>query len=93
MRYNGYTNYETWLTALYFLEDLEESAAENSIKETCDVQDGYDAGRWAKEFVEDMALDPLPNEFAQDLIKASLGEVNWTEIGKLIMDSLENTEE
>jgi hypothetical protein len=74
MTYNGWTNYETWLTNLHVFDGVT-------------AQDlGYDAPMSWKA-VRDYAMECLGdpdshNPFVADMINGFLGEVNWYELAE-----------
>jgi hypothetical protein len=84
--YNGYTNYETWVTALWmdnepvtneflFLLANREPAYESEIAELVDKADDLEG------YVRDMLFDDNPyNGLRADLLTHAVGEVNWREI-------------
>ena len=71
MAYNGWSNYETWLVALWVLDllrntsggDLDAEQARNFVEEILDTQ-----------------INDLHSGFANDLVKATLDNVVWQEI-------------
>ena len=84
--YNGYTNYETWVTSLWmdnepvtneflFLLANREPAYESEIAELVDKADDLEG------YVRDMIFDDNPyNGLRADLLTHAVGEVNWREI-------------
>ena len=96
-KYNGWTNYETWLFNLNFddyftdvAQDYFDNAEENDTlskakQATLDLADSI------KDTFEEYAVDSMGNQsgvFA-DLINAGLSEVNHYEIAKHYIEELE----
>jgi hypothetical protein len=80
--YNGYTNYQTWATALWM--DNEPASNEylyelaNNITPPVPLIEKADT---LKEYVTDMlAADDCPSGLGHDLLTHSLGVINWREI-------------
>ena len=96
--YNGWTNYETWLTALWLdneqgTQDLMGEFAEQA-KETPknDVWTREETTRFTladliKDFIEDNS--PLASEASMysDLMRAAIQEINFREIADSILQS------
>jgi len=90
---NGYTNYETWVTALWMdnephtNEFLYELANNNPIPRRrfhTSYDDWLDA-MWNKakileEYVKDMILSDPPNGLGTDLLTHAISGINWQEI-------------
>ena len=90
--YNGYTNYETWVTSLWlynephtndFLFPLanREPAHESEIAELVEKAD------YLEEYVKEMVLSDPPTIFGQtmaglgtDLLTHAINRINWREI-------------
>jgi hypothetical protein len=85
--YNGWTNYETWLTNMYFEQTFQmfiEEAAENPGGAYL-PEDAYELGEVYKDLVEEMNYEVLQGEgtyFITDIVNAAMREVNWTEIAR-----------
>ena len=94
-KYNGWTNYETWLTNLHFdgsfdfTDDVEEGNLDlmdrDEIKE-------YIAN-YIEEWVEQSAYEYLElgqpqNLFITDMIQSFLGEVDWDDIADHYCDDV-----
>jgi hypothetical protein len=91
--YNGYTNYETWVTALWMdnephtNEFLYELANNNPIprKRFHTSYDDWLDAMWNKakileEYVKDMILSDPPNGLGTDLLTHAISGINWQEI-------------
>ena len=95
--YNGWTNYETWAVKLWI--DNEESSyhywqdrAETAYREARasstfprDERAALDLADTLRDEIRDGAPDLGASLYA-DLLGASLGDVNWYEIGKAMID-------
>jgi len=76
--YNGWTNYETWLVALWI----------DNVQATQEAAQTICAGKYKYNFLKDDALKGFVEDLVcldeaslrSDLIGAALSEVNWTEI-------------
>jgi hypothetical protein len=96
-RYNGWTNYETWLTALhmdncegsqeYFLEACEQFC-EDSEDEN---ESAYNFSLYIEEMHEEQLSEALQtgyvNSVFYDLLNNSLKNVNWFEIAQHILEA------
>ena len=93
--YNGWTNYETWVTKLwidnsqseqeYWLEEAK--AAEFDIFRLADkLKESYEST--ADEYVFDASREGLISEGSvySDLMRSALSRVNWDEIAKAICE-------
>lgn len=73
MKYNGWTNKETWLVNLW-LGDIFQ----------CDQKDGFEISpEYVQEMVDEMAsaaLESDANGLITDLLNCALGEINYFEI-------------
>lgn len=81
--YNGWYNYETWLVALHIDNDQDTAAelydmAKKSTGDT-DTRD-YGLSLAVKAWVTEELIPDMPHGLVQDLINATLAEVNWREI-------------
>jgi len=83
--YNGYENYQTWVTALWmdnepasndFLYDL---ANRESVYETERVE-LLEKADHLEEYVKEMLLDDEPNGLGYDLLHHAIGVVDWIAI-------------
>ena len=78
--YNGWRNYETWLTNVYyddFIADYIQDAVEQGETSV------YRIGQSLKEYFEEMLYDAgdMPqNTFLQDLVNAAFSEISWREL-------------
>jgi hypothetical protein len=73
--YNGWSNYETWLTALWVSDDLHEYSI-NTLGGELDAEQ-------TRNFVEEILSIPsqcVASAFASDLVNAALDKVNWQEL-------------
>ena len=90
--YNGWTNYETWLMALWigndqgFDELVQEMAEQNRHEEI------YTFAQEMKGFVEDLPEISEVQEkggFVSDLLGAAMSEIDWYEIAEHYHNDLE----
>lgn len=100
-RYNGWTNYETWLAKVwidneendqrYWQREAEQAVANNRDEPCPD-------GAAIRELADDMksshqeSMDEnlnLPSGFFRDLLQGALDSVNWPEIAKTFIDEVE----
>jgi hypothetical protein len=106
-KYNGWTNYETWLVKLWI--DNNEGSQNYWIDRTREIHEAAlpdhnftQSERAAltlmdelKDQHEETAFDQIKadNGFVHDLLNAALGEVNWHEIAEsLIEDNCEQSQ-
>ena len=79
-KYNGWTNYATWLTALHI--DNEEALQDEAL--SLHKENIYDYSKslenWFDELVE--FLDGFKSTIVADLVRATLSDVNWYEIAE-----------
>ena len=91
MTYNGWTNYETWLTNLWFENFEFTDQIEDGVFDDMDDDE-------IKEFVADY-IEEFVNEytdqvvgetsgFVQDLVTSALGEVDWQDIADHYVDDI-----
>ena len=79
--YNGWTNYETWLVALWL--DNERTSAEYW-RDCAKHHSTYELSQQMKGEIEDGV--PELDGFYADLLSAVLSEVNWMEIARHYME-------
>ena len=87
--YKGWTNYETWLVALWI--ENENGVQLEAMNLAGSADDAYELSRNLKEWIED--IDSLEKfGLYRDLIDAALPDVNWLEIAEYqLMRSLKLT--
>lgn len=86
--YNGWTNYETWLVALWL--DSEPWSNEYLRELANDDADApaWELGDTLKDWTNETFLADAPSGgLAADLLKSALSEVNWSEIIESRKDS------
>lgn len=84
--YNGWTNWETWITALWISEGL---ISEESIRDAVREHDGdsYAVGQWARDMVEEYAGEIIEGAgLVSDLVSGCLGSVDWYSIGSHMVE-------
>ena len=104
-KYNGWTNYETWVTKLWI--DNEDTsyrfwteAAENTfaMAEPTSVFSKSEAARYSladelKETIASPDDEVMPTQgLYADLLQAALSEVNWSEIADSLLGDVEGYE-
>jgi len=83
--YNGYTNYQTWATALWMdnepasNEYLYDLANRELVHETERVE-LLDKADQLEEYVKEMLLDDQSNGLRYDLLHHAIGVIDWQEI-------------
>jgi len=76
-RYNGWTNYETWLVDLWLTN---EQCSYTVLQEICaESMSKYGKAEMLEAYVRDNAGSELPGMVA-DLVNAAFARVNWVEI-------------
>jgi hypothetical protein len=104
--YNGWSNYETWLVALWF--DNDQGTQEYCVEMAQDcagnrkpnpfAADGYTSasytlGERLKDYAEEICGLEDASGLAADLIGAALAEVNWREIAEHYLADLPESDE
>lgn len=102
--YNGYTNYETWLVALWidnsegWQSDFQDKAndiwRDSESSEYCTRED--EAKRKLAKIIEEEIdeLNPLSDAgMFTDLLNAALSEVDWEDIAENYIDEIDKEEE
>jgi len=88
-KYNGWTNYETWLCALWFSEDGLYDDLVELAKELLAAHDEndvlYEIGKTMKSDVEDMTPD-IPASLYSDIMRAGIERIDYYEIARHIVD-------
>lgn len=86
--YNGWTNWETWVTNLWIDEGLldlfEVGEQARYFAETNDSDPNfaaYELGRWIREQVEEF-IGEQPAGLVSDYVGGCLSSVDWTEIAR-----------
>jgi len=92
--YNGWTNYETWLTNLHFENfDFEEFVDDGSF----DLLDRDEIKTWISNYIQesveectygDIELGTPNRLFVTDMIQSFLGEVDWDDIADHYLDDV-----
>ena len=90
-KYNGWTNYETWLTNLHFenfdFEDIMDIFDDCQDKDDMLIRIADYIKDYVEEFVEQFRLDSR-NLFIDDLLNAALGEVDYRDIAEHYIDDV-----
>lgn len=108
-KYNGWTNYETWLVNLWM--DNEEGSCSYWAEQSQEAYDNAAAGdsyssqtrmesatcslaeMLKEQHEEAIEQAGIKNGFIADLIGAAMSEVNWYEIAGHLLDEVEQEEE
>ena len=91
MTYNGWVNYETWLTNIHFdgAFDFEDDVNDGRFDEMEEDDIKSYVATYIKEYVECVIENDEPtSSFVQDLINTALQEVDWDEIADQYMDDI-----
>ena len=85
--YNGWTNWETWVTNLWIDEGvLDLFAVGEQARYFAENDDpngaAYEMGKWLREQIEGLITNSESIGLEADLIGGALGKVNWTEIAR-----------
>lgn len=99
--YNGWTNYETWLVNLWMdneegsqaffteqAEEIYEKAAEKPHFTRAEVA-AQRFGGWLKDWHEENRPEMPTSGVYYDLLSGALSEVNWDEIAKHYIETVE----
>ena len=90
MTYNGWTNYETWLTNLHYDGFCFEDQVNDGVFDDMDDDEIRVYVRdYIEESIKDMVEEYTPdNLFIQDLINSALCEVDWHDIADQYMEDI-----
>lgn len=102
---NGWSNYETWLVALWFdnteafhldRTDAVSQIWADAIKPCFDIvaesaNARYALSQWAKDYIDE--IQPVTTGLFADLITAALGHVDWIEIADHWLSDLDDAPE
>ena len=89
--YNGYTNYQTWLTELWL--DNDRGSYEYMLDLARNAEDCYSLAIQIKELhLEQNPLGDSPSVFS-DLLTWSMRLINWNEIAQNYLDVIVEEEE
>lgn len=98
-KYNGWTNWETWNCNLHFDGSFEEQAQECYDDAEADSTFSRDenAAIGLKDLIEEMVREHAESEkvnpFVQDMVSGYLSEVNFYEIAKAYIESVDKESE
>ena len=92
--YNGWTNYETWLTNLHFecfefTDEVDEGMFDDLSRD--EIKDWI--ANYIQECVEETSFSPVEvgkyqNLFCTDIVQSFLGEVDWDDIAEHYLDDV-----
>jgi len=91
-KYNGWTNYATWLVAVHIDNDqsLQYHALQLVGRDDCEwglYEASMELKNWFEELVDEVQERIPNNALITDLINATLGEVDWYELGEHYIQS------
>lgn len=86
MSYNGWSNYETWRVNLEIFSDR--NATDDYGIEYRDSIDFADFVKQLKSEAEELIIESAPQGLAQDYALAFLGDVDYLEIARAMIDDL-----
>ena len=89
MAYNGWTNKETWLVNLWYMDSMPDYFADAGQYEVHAV-DLEESVKYIAEECE--ALSQLPAGLLSDFINTCWGEVNWYELAESLNETLKDME-
>ena len=76
--YNGWRNYETWLTNVYY-DDLIADYIQDAVEQG--ETSVYRIGESLKDYFEEIIYESMPdNNFIQDLVNAGLSDISWRQL-------------
>lgn len=79
--YNGWANYETWNTALYFTQDGQfEGHLPDYVDDVCGLARIIESEVW--EYVND---DLNGSGYIADMVGVAVSEVNWYELAETLL--------
>lgn len=95
--YNGWTNWETWVTNLWInegmLDQFEMGEQARHFAETDESTAAYEMGKWVREQIEEI-VGEQPAGLVSDYIGGCISAVNWTEIaGHYTDEAIQNEQE
>ena len=84
-RYNGWTNWNTWLVNEHFEDELREDYLDNQVDLEIDELAGA-IESYVRSYCQE-SIDDMGNDFLMAIVSKSLEEVNWLEIASNIIVS------
>jgi len=89
MAYNGWTNKETWLANVWYMDSMSEYFADMD-RSHVEPNELAETIQYIAE--ESEALSQLPAGLLSDFINDSWAEVNWHELSEALNDTLKELE-
>lgn len=92
-KYNGWTNYETWVVSLWLDNDqVTQEHWREQAAESLDGESVEDATQILAERLQEEHEDSMPSEGVEgtmwgDLLSGALSDVNWSEIAQAMVDA------
>ena len=87
MAYNGWTNKETWLVNIWYMDEMPQYFADTEQFEV-DANELEEAVKYIAEECE--ALSQLPAGLLSDFINTCWGKVNWHELAQHLNEDLKD---
>ena len=92
MTYNGWTNYETWLTNLYF-DDFTDVFNELTEDGVFDDMDNVEIRTYVADYIEEYINEYIDSNnskdtFITDMMGSFLSDVDWREIADHYVDDI-----
>jgi len=88
--HNGWANYETWLTALWWGQTELSMYIEDQWGSDVSYDQEYDIAQDIQNYVEEYIKEAMPDQggYAQDMLNAAMEKVNWREITNSVIDTI-----
>ena len=91
-KYNGWTNYETWLCNMWFnyFDFTEQMELFDNCEDNCDVLDIIEdyIKQSVEEFVECSLSPASQHGFIHDMLNAAISEIDWRDIAEHYVDDV-----
>ena len=84
--YNGWTNYETWVTKLWMDNNQESYNYYQELAEEYRKQPYELSQRIKEEFEEANPLNELESSVFHDLLNSAISNINWYEIAESLLE-------
>lgn len=85
MSYQGWSNYETWVTKLWI--DNEQGIYSDVTSEAASEPDAYKLADWLQRYVDDLLEGQAPESgLAADLFRSAFQEIDWREMAESYLE-------